>query len=66
MEKCKTNVHVKLIGTDGNIFAIIGNVNNALRKNGYQSLCKEFTHDIMSSNSYTEALCTVMKYVTVE
>ena len=66
MEKRKTDVSVKLIGTDGNIFAIIGNVNAELRKNGYGALCKEFTHDVMNSHSYTEALCVVMDYVKVE
>ena len=62
----KTNITVKLTGTDGNIFAIIGRVREALRRNGRSDLIKEFTDYITSSSSYEEALCRVMEYVIVK
>ena len=62
----KTNITVRLTGTDGNIFAIIAKVREALRRNGCSDLVKEFTDYITSSSSYEEALCRVMEYVIVK
>ena len=66
MATTKTNITVKLTGTDGNIFAIIGRVREALRRNGRSDLIKDFTDYITSSSSYEEALCRVMEYVVVK
>ena len=63
MADTKTNIAVQLTGTDGNIFAIIAKVREALRRNGRSDLVKEFTDYITSSSSYEEALCRVMEYV---
>ena len=65
MADTKTNITVQLTGTDGNIFAIIAKVREALRRNGHSDLIKEFTGYITSSSSYEEALCRVMEYVIV-
>ena len=62
----KTNITVQLTGTDGNIFAIIAKVREALRRNGCSDLVKEFTDYITSSSSYEEAFCRVMEYVIVK
>ena len=43
MPDTKTNIIVQLIGTDGNIFCVIGKVREALRRNGRADLIKEFT-----------------------
>ena len=66
MADTKTNIPVQLTGTDGNIFAIIAKVRDALRRNGRSDLVKEFTDYITSSSSYEEALCRVMEYVIVK
>ena len=66
MADTKTNITVQLTGTDGNIFAIITKVRDALRRNGHSDLVKEFTDYITSSSSYEEALCRVMEYVIVK
>ena len=66
MADTKTNITVQLTGTDGNIFAIIAKVREALRRNGRSDLVKEFTDYITSSSSYEEALCRMMEYVMVK
>ena len=66
MPDTKTNITVQFTGTDGNIFAIIAKVREALRRNGRSDLVKEFTDYITNSSSYEEALCRVMEYVIVK
>ena len=66
MPDTKTNIIVRLTGTDGNIFCVIAKVRKALRRNGRFDLIKEFTDYITSSSSYEEALCRVMEYVIVK
>ena len=61
----KTNVKVKLVGEDGNAFAIMGRVTRALRKAGREDLIEEYHKEAMSGN-YTHLLQTTMKYVKVE
>ena len=60
----KTNVKVKLVGTDGNAFAILGKVSGALKKAGHEDLATEFMDEAMSGD-YNHLLCTAMKYVEV-
>ena len=66
MANIKTSITVQLTGTDGNIFAIIATVREALRRNGRSDLIKEFTDYVTGSSSYEEALCRVMEYVIVK
>jgi len=61
----KTNVVVKLVGEDGNAFAIIGRVSQALKKNGHADLAKEFQKEAMSGD-YNHLLITAMEYVEIE
>jgi len=61
----KTDVRVHLVGEDCNAFAIIGRVNNALKRNGHKELCDEFTKEAMSGD-YDHLLQTAMEYVEVE
>ena len=62
----KTDIVVELIGTDGNIFALMGRVRGALRRGGRGDLVEEFTNAVTSSKSYDEALAVIMDYVIVK
>lgn len=61
------NISVKLIGEDGNVFAIIGRVTAALRKGGVsKEEIDDFTKKCFSAGSYGEVLGLVMEMVEVE
>lgn len=60
------HVHVKLTGTDGNVFSIIGKVSGALRRAGLKDEAKEFTSTAMSSDSYDAVLILCMETVDVQ
>lgn len=55
----------KLIGTDGNVFAIIGQVSKALKQAGLPERAKEFTEKAFGSGSYDEVLAMLSDYVDV-
>lgn len=61
----KTNIVVKLTGTDGNAFSVMGRVRTALRRGGRGDLVDEFTKKAMSGD-YNHLLATCMEYVIVE
>ncbi len=54
---------IKLVGEDGNIFAIIGRCSQALKKAGLCEEAKEMATRVMQSGSYDAALATVLEYV---
>ena len=59
------NVKVKLVGTDGNAFAILGNVQRAMRRAGLtQEQIAEFNREAMKGD-YNNLLATCMRYVDV-
>ena len=61
-----TNVTVRLVGTDGNAFALLGKVRQALRRAGYDAgFIEWFTKEAMAGN-YDELLACIMRYVNVE
>ena len=62
METKKTKPKVKLVGEDGNAFAILGRVTKALRQAGQGDKVKEMTDKAMSGD-YNHLLSTVMEYV---
>ena len=62
--KTKTEIMVKLIGEDGNAFAILARVRTALIRGGRKDLVEEFTKKA-TSGDYNHLLCTVMEYVRV-
>lgn len=66
MSECKyPNIKVKLTGKDGNAFAIMGNVKNALRKGkATQEDIDAFLTEAMSGD-YNHLLVTCMNYVKV-
>ncbi len=60
------HVEVALIGSDGNIFCIMGKVTRALRKGGAtHKECELFCKQVTDSESYHAALSVVMDWVTV-
>lgn len=56
---------VKLIGTDGNVFSIIGKVSDGLKRAGMTKEASEFTKRAFSSKSYDEVLCLCGEYVEI-
>lgn len=62
MEPKYPHIRVKLVGEDGNAFAILGKVTQALKKNGVDS--KEFLKEAMAGD-YDRLLRTCMTWVTV-
>ena len=60
----KTDVCVKLVGTDGNAFAVMGKVTKALKRGGHSELVDEFRAEAMSGD-YDHLLQTCHKYVEV-
>lgn len=55
----------KLIGTDGNVFAIIGKVSKTLKEAGQPERAKEFVERATSAHSYDEVLAMLDDYVEV-
>lgn len=61
----KTNIEVNLIGEDGNAFAILGKVQNALKQAGYDKAFIDKYIKEATSGDYDHLLRTTMKYVNV-
>jgi hypothetical protein len=60
------NIKVKLVGNDGNAFAILGRVQKALRKGGVPDAeCKQFMTEA-TSGDYNHLLSTCMNWVEVD
>lgn len=53
---------VRLVGEDGNAFAILGRVSKALRQAGQGDKVKEMTAKAMAGD-YNHLLATVLEYV---
>ena len=58
----KTNVRVKLVGEDGNAFAIMGRVRRALIKAGHKDLAEQYIKEA-TSGDYDHLLAVTMEYV---
>ena len=41
----KTQIKIKLVGTDGNCFAILAKVIRALKKAGYEDLARQYEQE---------------------
>jgi hypothetical protein len=54
---------VELVGTDGNVFSIIGIVAKALRRAGQSEKAEEFQKRAFSASSYDEVLAMLLDYV---
>ena len=55
----------RLIGTDGNVYSIIGRVRRALEQDGQSNLAREFVTRAFRSKSYDEVLQLCLEYVEV-
>ena len=60
-----TNIRVRLVGEDGNAFAIIGRVRSALRRDGREDLIEAFTHEA-TAGDYDHVIQTCLRYVDIE
>ena len=61
----KTNVTVKLVGEDGNVFNIISKVSRELKRAGFKDEAKQFQAEAFRCRSYDEVLKLVFEYVDV-
>lgn len=59
------DVEVQLTGEDGNAFAIIGRVSQALKRAGHSNAGNEFANSAMECESYDELLQLAINTVTV-
>lgn len=55
----------RLVGTDGNVFAIIGTVSQALKRARLPEKAMEFESRAMDSSSYDEVLSLCSEFVEV-
>ena len=60
-----TDVRVRLVGEDGNAFAILGRVSKALKRAGLVDVADEFMGEA-TSGDYNHLLETVLKYVETD
>lgn len=65
MNKATKLPKCKLVGTDGNVFAIMGKVSACLKKAGQADKAKEFIAKAEKSGSYDAVFCLCFKYVDV-
>ena len=56
---------VKLVGEDGNAFAILGRVSKALKQAGLEDEAKAFMEEA-TAGDYDHLLATAAKYVEIE
>ena len=61
----KTNIKVKLVGEDGNAFAILGKVKQALRRAGKDDLATQYIKEA-TTGDFDHLLQVTMEYVDVE
>ena len=57
---------VRMVGEDGNAFAIIGRVSKALKRAGYPDKAKEWQAAAMSCESYDHLLNLTWDYADVD
>ena len=57
---------MKLVGEEGNIFAILGRASKLLRENGQPEKAKEMSDRVYQSGNYYQALHIISKYVETE
>ena len=60
-----TDIKLKLVGEDGNAFAVMGRARQALRRNGRSDLIEAFTKEC-TSGDYNNLLATCLKYFVVD
>jgi hypothetical protein len=61
-----TKPTVTLIGTDGNVFALMGRCTQALKRARQYDAAKELVEKVTQCESYDQALSLMMDYCEVE
>jgi len=62
----KPKPRVRLVGEDGNAFAILGACHRAAKKSGWTEDEWKAVHDEMTAGDYNHLLQTAMKHFDVE
>lgn len=62
----KQRPKMKLIGQDGNIFAVLGRASRLLKENGQPDQAREMCDRVYQSGDYYKALNIVSEYVETE
>jgi hypothetical protein len=57
---------MKLVGQDGNIFAVLGRASRLLKENGQPDQAKEMCDRVYQSGDYYKALNIISEYVETE
>lgn len=65
-ENKQTGITVQLTGQDGNIFAIMGRVQKAMKRAGFDKEAKALAKEVTSCPDYSAALDVIADYVEVE
>ena len=60
----KTNIEVKIIGADGNVYNLLGICRRALQKASRMDLWDEF-YAVATSGDYNHALATIAEYFEI-
>ena len=60
------NIVVKLVGEDGNAFAILGRIEKAMRRAGVSQEERKAFQAEATAGDYDDLLATCMKWVTCE
>jgi len=55
----------QLVGTDGNIFALMGRASKTLKENGMKKEAVNMTNEVFNALSYEEALLIISKYIEI-
>ena len=56
----------KLVGTDGNVFALAGKVSRALKQAGQSDKAKELQKKLFQCDSYGRAIVLMSEYVEIQ
>ena len=64
-EKSNLKPDCPLIGTDGNIFNLVGLASRTLKRNGLSAEANEMASKVFKSGSYEEALGIIDEYVNI-
>ena len=62
-EEKQSGIPCVLVGTDGNIYALLGRARQALRRGGRPDLVEPMTKEVLASKSYEEAIGHICEYV---
>ena len=62
----KYEIEVELVGTDGNVFSLIGKVLKAIRREIGTNEAKLFSSEAMNKGSYDEVLTFITETVEVQ